>query len=168
MVGTRALSVPTALAISAVVAAGCADARSHVAAAPYKQAAAEKCLRAEKVQTIPVKRAGLDYRVRAKFPGVVATIGIVFGGGKTPPGFGPPIDGGTLIFEKTAALAQRDQSGLYTIIHQPWLSPLDPAAPARFIRSLQSTKGNVVILWDYPRRKPAVSMRLVEKCLIAQ
>jgi hypothetical protein len=131
---------------------------------PFRQASVVRCLKAERVGFIDVRgRARLNPLIR-KFPSVTGGIDILDATAKPPPGvsFGPAIDGGHLVFERTAAEAERDVARVYVAVHS--VNPLNPPAPASIQPSLESTRGNVIILWDR-RRHPALSVRLVTNCM---
>jgi hypothetical protein len=165
MVQLRKRSAAFAAGIALI--AALVGASAHAASILYRQTAVEACLRAERVVFAPVPHRKVNHLVLRRFPGVTGTIGIPQGGGPAPPGmsYGPAIDSGTLIFERTAALAQRDRAGLYDLLHDPRISPFNPPAPPQFIRAMQSVRRNVIVLWLYPRRHPALSMKLIERCM---
>lgn len=153
----------------AAIGIGCAD-RGHastVPGRPYSQTAVAKCLLDENVAAVSVNRRNLNPIVLKKFPAMTGTLGIAGGRVRVRDGvYKPLIDFGALIFEKSERDARHDAAGVYAISHDPRINPLgQPAAPSRFIPAVLSTRGSVIIYWDYPRHHPVLSSRLIRHCL---
>jgi hypothetical protein len=153
----------------ALVQAGCGGENRSAPLGPFRQSDVEKCFDAKRISRISVIRRDISPLLLRRFPGITGSMAIVRGPEKSSPGvnLGPPIDGGTLVFEKTATEARHDQAGVYDVLHDFRVSPLDPPAPAFAIPSLHSTRGNVIVLWDYPVRHRALSVGIVDDCMPA-
>ncbi|HET7128781.1 MAG TPA: hypothetical protein VFJ93_06890 [Gaiellaceae bacterium] len=165
-VGLGAVRWTMAFIVVVLAAVGCSteakDRSSVQRLGPFRQITVERCLTKERIifaYVRPRDKVGRD--VRRKFPGVTGAIDMHSGTAGIING--PPIDAGHLVFEQTAAQARHDVAGLYDSTYHT--NPLNPPAPKDVQPSLQSTRGNVVILWDYPTHRHALSIRLVEKCL---
>ena len=129
---------------------------------PFRQTTVERCLTKQRIIFDSVRpRDELNSEMLRRFPDMTGGIDMLSGAAAISNG--PPIDGGHLLFEKSAAQARRDVSAAYEVVFHT--NPLNPPAPKAVQPSLQSTRGNVIILWDYPNHRHALSMRLVEKCM---
>ena len=118
--------------------------------------------------------------IRGSLPAATKTMSRVYPPGITGTvlffaGFGPKIDRGGLYFFRTSQLAQTGEAklvaalifgrGLPPALRAAVLSQKPPSSAAA--DDLHHVSGNVVVLWDYPRRHPALSDRIVSACLAA-
>jgi hypothetical protein len=88
-------------------------------------------------------------------------------------GLGPKIDGGELFFFKSSSSARAGEAKLVSVfLYGRGLPTILQAAVksqgkigAGTARSLYRQSGNVVLIWNHPRRHVAVSNSLVDSCL---
>jgi hypothetical protein len=150
--------------LSACGADGAPDSRAYV------RSYVHRCLIAKGVIAASIDPAELRPHVR-QVRGVTGVITWVPGPVKGLPHPGPTIDGGALVFTRTAGEAASGsdalaESFIYHKYEGEVIRALHPSPPTKVAaKTLESVSRNVVLFWQYPRRHRLSSSRLIQSCL---
>lgn len=166
-------------ALCALSMAGCAGVstpkRSAVATVltplqSYSRATMLLCLRAHDLNYESLSAGDLDPHLSG-LPGLTGAIGIEQTGNARGVDPGPTMDGALLLFERTPTLAVANAARAVAGYNERLVISIATPAPKppseAVAASLRSIRGNVIVFWDYPRRHPVRSSRVLAACFVA-